>query len=153
MSIDEILPILGTPPQQVFWLATLVVSSVALVFGDRPVRIGVALVLGNFMLSRLTEGLVWYSIQASVTALDGLLFGLLVILAWRSRRWWAHGAAGFALLSFLAHFVALFDPTIWWRAYVELGWYFSAAVVVAILVGVAETPFARRYERWVSRRP
>ncbi len=151
MSIDGILAILGTPAQQAFWFATFLVAMVGLAFGDRWVRIGVGLVLGNFVLSSLTEGLVWHAIRASVTALDGLLFGLLFVLAWRSRRWWAHGAAAFALLSFMAHFIALFDPTIWWRAYVELGWYFSAAVVVAILVGVAETPFARRYERWASQ--
>ena len=151
MSIDDILAILGTPAQQVFWLATLFVCGIGLAFGDRSVRIGVVLVLVNFILSRLTEGLVWQTIRASVTVLDGLLFGLLAVLAWRSRRWWAHGAAAFALLSFLAHFIALFDQTVWWRAYVGLGWYFSAAVVVAILVGVAETPLARRYERWASQ--
>lgn len=151
MSINDILANLGTPAQQAFWFATLFVAMVGLAFGDRSVRIGVGLVLGNFILSRLTEGLVWHTIQASVTALDGLLFGLLGVLAWRSRRWWAHGAAAFALLSFMAHFIALLDQTIWRRAYVELGWYFSAAVVVAILVGVAETPFARRYEHWASQ--
>ena len=41
---------------------------------------GHGLVLGNFVLSSLTEQVVWHTIRAIVTGLDGLLFGLLVIL-------------------------------------------------------------------------
>ena len=150
MNIGEILALLGTPAQQVFWLATLSVSAVGLAFGDRSVRIGVGLVVGGFVLSSLAEGLVWQAIRAGVACLDGLLFTLLFLLAWRSRRWWAHGAAAFAFLCFFAHFIAPLAQTVWRRAYVELGWYFSAAIVLALLVGVAETPFARRYERWAA---
>lgn len=150
MDIGSLVALFGTPAQQVFWLATLAVSAIGLVLGGRSVRIGVALVLGNFALSRLVEDMVWLTIRSAVTVLDGVLFGLFVFLAQRSRRWWAHGAAAFALLGFFAHFIALADQTIVGRSYVELRWYFSAAVVIALLVGVAETPFARRYDRWAS---
>lgn len=152
MNNGEILALLGTATQQIFWLATFAVAAIGLAFGDRSVRIGVGLVLGNFVLSSLTEQVVWHTIRAIVTGLDGLLFGLLVILACRTRRWWAHVAAAFALLCFFAHIIALLDQTVWRRAYVELGWYFSAAIVLALLGGVAETPFARRYERWAASR-
>src|SRR5690606_26560237 len=109
------------------------------------------LVLANFVLSSLVEHWVWLTVRAAVAALDGVLFGLLMLLAWRSRRWWAHAAAAFALLGFIAHFIALFDQSIWWRAYVGLRWIFSAAVVATLLVGVAETPFARRHGRWAAQ--
>ena len=151
MDIDSLVALLGTPAQQVFWLATLAVSALALAFGDRSVRIGVGLVLGNFILSRLVENMVWLTIRSAVTVVDGVLFGLLVLLALRSRRWWAHVAAAFALLGFFAHFIALADQSIVGRSYVELRWYFSAAVVISLLFGVAETPFARSYERRAPR--
>ena len=136
MNIGEILALIGTTSQQIFWLATFAVAAIGLAFGDRSVRIGVGLVLGGFVLSSLAEGLVWQAIRAGVAFLDGLLFTLLFLLAWRSRRWWAHGAAAFAFLCFFAHLIALLDQTVWRRAYVELGWYFSAAIVLALLVGV-----------------
>lgn len=151
MNSGDLLALLGTPAQQAFWLATFVVSAIGLVFGDRSVRLGVALVVANFVLSTLVDHWVWHTVRAAVVVVDGALFGLLVVLAVRSRRWWAHGAAAFALLGFFAHFIALADQSIWWRAYVGLRWIFSAAVLVTLLVGVAETPFARRYERWAAQ--
>jgi hypothetical protein len=150
MNIDEILALLGTPVQQVFWLATFAVAAIGLLLGDRSVRIGVGLVLGNFILSTFVDDWVWLTVRAGVAAFDGAMFGLFVLLALRSRRWWAHAAAAFALLGFFAHFIAVFDQSIWWRAYVGLRWIFSAAVVLTLLVGVAETPFARGYERWAA---
>lgn len=150
MNIGDLLGFLDTPVQQVFWLATLAVSAIGLVFGDRSVRVGVVLVLANFILSGLVDHWVWFTIRAVVAILDGGLFGLLALLAWRSRRWWAHAAAAFALLGFFAHFIALVDQSIWWHAYVGLRWIFSAAVVLALLAGVVEAPFARRYERWAA---
>lgn len=152
MDIGDLLALLGAPVQQVFWLATLAVAAIGLAFGDRSVRLGVGLVLANFVLTGFVDHWVWLTIRAAVAVLDGALFGLLVLLAWRSRRWWAHVAAAFALLGFFAHFIAVFDQSIWWRAYVGLRWIFSAAVVVALLAGVVETPFARGYERWAARR-
>lgn len=152
MNIDEILALLGTPVQQVFWLATFAVAAIGLLLGDRSVRFGVGLVLGNFIFSTFVDDWVWLTVRAGVAAFDGAMFGLFVLLALRSRRWWAHAAAAFALLGFFAHFIAVFDQSIWWRAYVGLRWIFSAAVVLTLLVGVAETPFARGYERWAAGR-
>ncbi|HVK41141.1 MAG TPA: hypothetical protein VM471_01575 [Phenylobacterium sp.] len=146
------MALLGTPAQQMFWLATFAVAAAGLAFGDRWVRIGVGLVLANFVLSGFVDHWVWLTVRAPVAVLDGALFGLLVLLASRSRRWWAHAAAAFALLGFFAHFIAIFDQSIWWRAYVGLRWIFSAAVVLTLLLGVAETPFARGYERWAAQR-
>ena len=151
MDIGDLLALLGSPVQQVFWLATFAVAAVGLAFGDRSVRLGVGLVLGNFILSMFVDDWVWLSVRAGVAAFDGAMFGLLVVLAWRSRRWWAHAAAAFALLGFFAHFIAVFDQSIWWRAYVGLRWIFSAAVVATLLVGVVETPLARGYERWAAQ--
>ena len=151
MNIGEILALLGTPVQQAFWLATFAVAAIGLALGDRSVRLGVGLVLANFILSTFVDDWVWLTVRAGVAAFDGALFALLAVLACRSRRWWAHAAAAFALLGFFAHFIALFDQSIWWRAYVGLRWIFSAAVVGALLVGVAETPFARGYERWAAQ--
>jgi len=152
MNYGDLLALLGTPAQQMFWLATFAVAAAGLAFGDRWVRIGVGLVLANFVLSGFVDHWVWLTVRAPVAVLDGALFGLLVLLASRSRRWWAHAAAAFALLGFFAHFIAIFDQSIWWRAYVGLRWIFSAAVVLTLLLGVAETPFARGYERWAAQR-
>lgn len=150
MTLADLLALFGSPAQQAVWLATLAISAVGLVAGDRWVRWGVGLVLANFVLSDMVDPWVWQSIRAGVAIVDGALFALLVVVAARSRRWWAHGAAAFALLGFFAHFIALFDQTIWWHAYVVLRWCFSAALVLTLLIGVAETPLARGYERWAS---
>lgn len=150
MTIADILAILGSPVQQAIWLGVFAISAVGLAAGDRFVRLGVGLVLVNFVLSDMVDAWVWNTIRPAVTALDGLLFALFLVLAARSRRWWAHGAAAFALLGFLSHFIALADPSIWWRAYVGLRWCFSVALVLTLLVGVVETPLARGYERWIA---
>lgn len=152
MISGDLLAFLGTPVQQVFWLATFAVSALGLAFGDRSVRLGVAVVLGNFLLSTFVDDWVWLTVRAGVAAFDGATFGLFALLALRSRRWWAHAAAAFALLGFFAHFIAVFDQSIWWRAYVGLRWIFSAAMVLTLVFGVIETPFARRYERWAAGR-
>lgn len=151
MTIENLLDVFGTPAQQAVWLATLAISAIGLAAGDRSVRYGVGLVLSNFILSDMVDPWVWLSIRVGVATLDGLLFALLVVVAVRSRRWWAHAAAAFALLGFLAHFIALADPSIWWHAYVLLRWCFSAALVLTLLAGVVETPLARTYERWASQ--
>lgn len=150
MTIEDLLAILGSPVQQAIWLGTFAISAVGLAFGDRWVRWGVGLVLVNFVLSDMVDGWVWITIRPAVMAVDGLLFLLLVALAAHSRRWWAHAAAAFALLGFLAHFIAMADQSIWWHAYVGLRWCFSAALVLTLLGGVAETPLARGYERWAA---
>lgn len=150
MTVGDFLAILGTPVQQAIWLGTFAISAVGVAFGDRFVRVGVGLVLANFVLSDLVDGWVWITIRPAVMAVDGLLFILLCVLAAHSRRWWAHAAAAFALLGFLAHFIAIADQSIWWHAYVGLRWCFSAALVLTLLFGAAETPFARDYERWAS---
>lgn len=150
MNLGDFLSILGTPVQQAIWLGTLAISAVGLAFGDRFVRQGVGLVLVNFVLSDMVDGWVWFTIRPAVMAVDGFLFAFLVVLALRSRRWWAHAAAAFALLGFLAHFIAIADQSIWWHAYVGLRWCFSAALVLTLLAGVTETPFARGYERWAA---
>ena len=150
MTAGDFLAILGTPVQQAIWLGTFAVSAAGLAFGDRSVRLGVSLVLVNFVLSDMVDGWVWITIRPAVMAVDGILFALLVILAMRSRRWWAHAAAAFALLGFLAHFIAIADQSIWWRAYVGLRWCFSVALVLTLLAGVVETPLARGYERWAA---
>ena len=152
MTIADLLALLGTPAQRAIWLGLFAISAVGLVVGDRSVRQGVGLVLVNFVLSDMVDAWVWNTIRPAVTALDGVLFALLVVLAARSRRWWAHAAAAFALLGFLSHFIALADQSIWWHAYVVLRWCFSAALVVTLLVGIAEAPFARGYERWAATR-
>lgn len=146
MDGGDLLAFLGTPAQQVFWGATFAVAAIGCVFGDRSVRIGAGLVLANFILSSLLEDWVWQTVRFAVLVVDGALFALLFVLAWKSRRWWAHAATAFALLGFFSHFIAMFDQSIWWRAYVELRWYFSAILVLTLLLGVLETPFARRYE-------
>ncbi len=151
MTLGDFLAILGSPVQQAIWLGTFAISAVGLAFGDRWVRLGVGMVLVNFVLSDVVDGWVWLSIRPAVMAVDGILFMLLTLMALRSRRWWAHGAAAFALLGFLAHFIAMSDQSIWWRAYVGLRWCFSVALVLTLLIGVAETPFARSYERWAAR--
>lgn len=150
MTLGDLLAILGTPVQQAIWLGTFAISAVGLAFGDRWVRRGVGLVLANFVLSDMVDGWLWLTIRPAVMAVDGLLFILLVVLAARSRRWWAHAAAAFALLGFLAHFIAIADQSIWWHAYVGLRWCFSVALVLTLLAGVAETPLARGYERWAA---
>lgn len=142
----------GTLAQQLYWLVTLATMGLCIALGDRALRLGACLVLANFAASALVEGLTWQGIRIAVVVVDGALLAALFWLSLEHRRWWTRLAAAYALLGFLAHFVALFDLTIWWRAYVGLRWILSAGVLVAVVLGLVELPFARRYERWAAAR-
>ncbi|MBW8303090.1 MAG: hypothetical protein K0M78_03950, partial [Brevundimonas sp.] len=79
---------LGTPAQQAFWLATFAVGAIGLAFGDRSVRFGVGLVLGNFILSSLFDHWVWHTVRAAVAVVARAQFGLGLVM------WLAHPPGG-----------------------------------------------------------
>ena len=144
----DILPLVETPAQAIYWAASLVVFGLAWWRGDQPERTGVLLVLANFVASGLVDEYFWGRVTWGVMIADGLLFAAFYHLALRCLRWWVRVAAAFALLGFLSHFAAMLDASILWWAYVTLRWLISAGILLALVASVVEGPMARRYEQW-----
>ena len=142
----DILPLVETPAQAIYWAVTFVICGLAWWRGDRPERTGVLLVLANFVASGLVDQYFWGRVTGGVMIADGLLFAAFYGLALRCPRWWVRGAAAFALLGFLSHFAAMLDASILWWAYVTLRWLISAGILLALVAGAVEAPLARRYE-------
>ena len=147
----DILPLVETPAQAIYWAVTFVICGLVWWRGDRPERAGVLLVLANFVASGLVDQYFWGRVTWGVMIADGLLFAAFYLLALRCLRWWVRGAAAFALLGFLSHFAAMLDASILWWAYVTLRWLISAGVLLALVAGAIEAPMARRYEAWRLR--
>jgi len=144
----DILPLVETPAQAIYWAASLVVFGLAWWRGDQPERTGVLLVLANFVASGLVDEYFWGRVTWGVMIADGLLFAAFYHLALRCLRWWVRVAAAFALLGFLSHFAAMLDASILWWAYVTLRWLISAGILLALVASVVEAPMVRRYEQW-----
>lgn len=149
----DILPLVETPAQAIYWAVTFVICGLAWWRGDRPERTGVLLVLANFVVSGMVDQYFWGRVTWGVMIADGLLFAAFYFLALRYLRWWVRGAGAFALLGFLSHFAAMLDASILWWAYVTLRWLISAGILLALLASVVEAPMARRYDHWRARLP
>ena len=147
----DILPLVETPAQAIYWGVTFVICGLVWWRGDRPERTGVLLVLANFVASGMVDQYFWGRVTWGVMTADGLLFAAFYQLALRWPRWWVRAAAAFALLGFLSHFAAMLDASILWRAYVTLRWLISAGILLALVAGAVEAPMARRYQLWRTR--
>ncbi len=146
MSTPSWLPL----AQSVYWAVTLLVAGSAMWTGDRGQRVGAGVLVGNFALSSLLQGLYWRGLQVGAFAADLLMLGVFIALALAIRRWWLRAAGGFALLSCLTHPAVTFSPDIWMTAYVAIQWVIGLMLVGAVAAGVIEAPFARGYERWAG---
>ncbi|WP_339929992.1 hypothetical protein [uncultured Brevundimonas sp.] len=154
MTLDALLDafiLIKTPAQAHVWLTTMIVAGLACWRGDRPERIAVPLVLLNWVVTGLVDQIFWRGETWGVVLIDGLLFAGLYFLALRYPRWWIHGAAAFALLTFLSHFAAMLDSSIVRWANVTLRYVTSYGLLLALAAGAIEAPWARRYEAWRSR--
>lgn len=154
MTLDALLdalPLIEQRSQLVAWLVTFAASGLVWWRGDRPERLAVLLVLTNWVFSGMVDEIFWRGQTWGVIFADGVLFAAFYFLALRYPRWWIRGAAAFALLTFLAHFSAMLDPSVRWWANVTLRYLTSYGLLLALVAGAVEAPLARRYEAWQSR--
>lgn len=147
----EMVPLVETSAQAIYWLVTFVIAGLVWWRGDRPERIGVLIVLAGFVFSGLVDEIYWGRVHGLVVLADGALFAGFYALSLKYARWWIRGAAAFALLGFLSHFATLFDSSVMTWAYVTMIWLTSAGILLALLASTAEVPFARRYETWLRQ--
>lgn len=82
--------------------------------GAAPERIAAALQVAAFVASlavhRLVDAAGYRSAEAGTMAVDVLLMFALVVLAWRSTRFWPLWVAGWQLAALVAHLAKLLDP-------------------------------------------
>lgn len=141
-------PLPATTAEWIYWGVTLAIVSATAAAGDRPERLGSMIVLFSFILSALTQFLVVGVAQIGILAVDAVQTIAFTGLALATPRWWPRIAAAFALLTVVAHLVAIPLSRDWAWAYAMMQWVVSAGLLLSLLIALIELPFARAYSAW-----
>ena len=119
--------------------AAIAVGVVAFAFlkGDEPERVGA----GAFALGLLASLLVQddsdlYGPQWGLFAIDVILLGVYVALAWKSRRSWPVWASGLQTLAVMTHVLTLVDPRPPGAAFYAVVNLASYGILLALALGV-----------------
>jgi hypothetical protein len=135
--------------QMVGWTALALTCAAAAWRGERPERLGAALIAVTWILSTLVEQRSnWLEPQYGILTVDiATLFGLAG-LAFVYRRGWAICAAAFQAVAVLTHLAFVINPAALYRAYYmdifSIGFLLLGADVGGILLESARSPFSRR---------
>jgi hypothetical protein len=94
----------------------------------------------------------WHGIQWGVLTVDVAFFLLILVIAFRSTKFWPLAAAGFQLLGLLTHAAIVLDSGVRAWAYVTAGVIWSYLILTALGVGTWNAWRARR-QREVAAAP
>ncbi len=118
-----------------YLVSTFVIWAIAWWKGARPERLGVLLLVVNYVAGGLLAPLrIWWTLPLN----DALLLAALVWMGLKFDRWWILVAAAAQLLVMLAHISVLGDPSLDMRVYVGSRWVFGILGLYALLAGVGE---------------
>jgi hypothetical protein len=123
--------------QMVGWVSLALTCLAAGWRGERPEKLGAALVAAAWVVSTLVERRHnWLEPQYGILAADVVTLLALAALAFWSRRNWAICAAGFQAIAVLTHLVFLINPQALYRAYYMSNFSIGFLLLGAILAGV-----------------
>lgn len=120
------------------WFPVLVIGGVclfALWKGGPEERITAAAFVLAAVVAPFIKDHRWGGTQWSLFAVDAAYLGLLLVVAFRTTRYWPLCAAGFQLLAVLTHAASLIDRQLRPWAYVTAGVIWTYLGLAAILVG------------------
>lgn len=131
------------------WIAVLITCLAAAWRGERPERLGAALIAVAWGLTDLAEQRHnWLEPQYGILAVDFATFIGLATIAFVFRRAWAICAAAFQAVAVLTHLAFMIDPAALYRAYYmanfSIGFLLLGADVGGVLLESARSPFSRR---------
>jgi hypothetical protein len=111
----------------------------ALARGGAPERYAAGLQIGAFVLTllvhRLFEGQAFQVISLGTAAIDVVLLLALIVLAWRSTRFWPLWIAGWQLAAIVAHLAKLLDPAMLPAGYAIQAQIWAYPMLVATAAG------------------
>ena len=122
------------------FLVCLVLScGYALIRGGAPERIAAALMIGAFVagipLHLFVSAADYRSLALGGAAIDAVLLLALIVLAWRSTRYWPLWVAAWQVATVLAHTAKLLDPTMQATGYAIQAQIWGYPMVLAAGVG------------------
>lgn len=127
---------LSSPPEQIWAVAMLAVSSYAWWRGGWVERVvSVANVLAWIATAALQNRTNWVDPQWSVFAVDVVFLGVLLGLVVRSDRNWILPAAAFQLLLVITHAAIIVDEGVRARAYITALILWSYLVLITLALG------------------
>lgn len=127
---------LSTLPQQVWFVALMLVSALALWRGGWPERLVATLWAAGWFISRGVYNYDnWIDPQWSVLMVDLVLLAVFLVLAMKTDRNWLLFAAAFQLLNVITHVAMIIDDSVRARAYVYGLIIWSYMVLFAIAAG------------------
>lgn len=123
------------------FLALMAATSVALWRGGRPERIAATVMILAWIASALGQNAhVVLGPQAIITAIDTLLFLVLLAIALTSDRWWPLWACAFQGLTVVLALAMAADPRVWSRSGFIAGGVFSYLTMLALFLGAMGRP-------------
>lgn len=87
----------------------------------------------------------WLGLQWGVLAVDAAFFLLILVIAFRTTKFWPLAAAGFQLLGLVTHAVITMEAGVRAWAYVTAGVIWSYLILIALAVGT--------WNAWRARQP
>ena len=115
--------------------------------GGAPERVAAALQIGAFVLTlaahRLFEG-GFRSVDIGTAAIDLALLTALVVLAWRSTRFWPLWVGGWQLAAIIAHLAKMLDPNMMATGYAIQAQIWAYPMLLATAAGAWRHQVRRR---------
>lgn len=111
----------------------------ALLRGGAPEQVGALLLVLAFVLTipvhRLLDTIGYRFAGAGTAVIDAALLAALIVLAWRSTRFWPLWMAGWQLATVITHAAKAVDPAMLAAGYAVEGQAWSYLIVLAIAGG------------------
>ena len=131
------------------WVAVFVTCAAAAWRGERPERLGAALIAVAWGLTDLAElRNNWLEPQYGILVVDIATFVGLAAIAFMFKRAWAICAASFQAVAVLTHLAFVINPAALYRAYYmanfSIGFLLLGAILGGVLLESARSPLSRR---------
>lgn len=114
----------------------LLVSTAAFLKGDWEERIAAGCLLMNVTVTVAMRDRTWQHMQWAGFGADLVQLAVLMVIAFKTTKFWPLAAAGFHLLTVLTHVAKLLDPNLHQWAYITAIVIWTYLLIAALGVGV-----------------
>ena len=129
-----------------FWLLMLLACGTVIVLGQRNEAIfAAAVVFASAASATFTTIFGWVASQTYVLMVDAVLLLYVLLLAFRSARYWPIWFAAFQLIGVSSGLAALLFPTRVPTIYIMLAGFWSIPAILAMTVGTIRDHLGRKH--------